>query len=113
MDELLPKAVALLLVGLVLWGILRAAAPRPLFTVRVLNGEPRASQGHVTGPFLTRVREVAAEHNVRIGLIVGTVRNDGRVSLKFSGHFPPAAQQQLRNWWAEFGWPAPRPKRRR
>lgn len=112
MDEFLPKAIALLVVGLVIWGILRAAAPRPLFTVRVRNGEPLASHGHVTGAFLARVREVAGEHNVRVGLIVGVVKGD-RIRVTFSGHFPPAAQQQLRNWWAEFGWPAPRPKRRR
>lgn len=111
MDDLLPKAVALIFTGLVLWGIIRAAAPRPLFTVRILNGEPHASQGHVTLALLTRVREVAAEHKVRIGLIVGVVKGD-RIRLTFSGHFSPAAQQQLRNWWAEFGWPAPRPKRR-
>lgn len=112
MDELLPKLIALAIVGLVVWGVLRAGRPKPLFAVHLVNGEPRTTAGTATGPFLARVREVAAEHRVTAGAVWGVVRNGGRVSLKFSGHFPPPARQQLRNWWAEFGWPAPRAKRR-
>lgn len=112
MEAILPKAIALVVVGVVIWGILRAARPLPLFAVRVVNGEPQAVRGHVTGALLDRVREVAAEHRVRTGLVTGVIKGS-RISLKMSGHFPPPAQQQLRNWWAEFGWPAPRPTRRR
>ncbi|AWM38477.1 hypothetical protein GobsT_33690 [Gemmata obscuriglobus] len=111
MESVLPNVIALLIVGAIVWGILQAARPRPLFTVRIANGEPHAVHGRVTGAFLDRVREVAAAHRIQRGLVFGVASN-GRIRLKTSGHFPPAAQQQLRNWWAEFGWPVPRSRRR-
>lgn len=113
MEALLPKAIAFVVVGFVLWGVLRTARPQPLFAVRLVNGEPNTASGNVTPAFLARVREVAAEHRLTGGTVWGVVRAGGRISLKFSTHFPPPAQQQLRNWWAEFGWPAARPKRPR
>ncbi|HEY1190862.1 MAG TPA: DUF3634 family protein [Gemmata sp.] len=102
-----------MIAGFVVWGVLRSSRPRPLFAVRLINGEPRATVGTVTAPFLARVREVAAEHRIATGSVWGVVRSGGRVSLKCSGHFPPGAQQQLRNWWAVSGWTAPVKRRRR
>lgn len=110
MESALPKVIGLAIFGFIAWGIVRAAYPA-VFTVRVSNGEPRVASGTVAAPFLTRLREVATEHRIATGRVRGVARSSGRISLKFSNHFPPAAQQQLRNWWAVSGWSAPNVKR--
>ena len=100
-------AFVLALVGVVAWYALQ---PRCAFVVTVMGGIPRATSGTVTAAFLDRVRELCAEHGVAQATIRGVIRGT-HIALAFSGKFPPAAQQQLRNWWALSGWPAPRQRR--
>jgi Protein of unknown function (DUF3634) len=92
--------------GLV-WGLWRASQPRRLFTVRVVDGTPHAADGKVTTAFLERIREVAAANDISDGTISGYAFG-AFVRLKFSAEFNEAGRQQLRNWWATFGWAAPR-----
>lgn len=97
----------------VLYGLWRASQPKALFTVTLSEGIPRATVGAVTPEFLTRVSEVAAAHGVTRCAIRGLAYGD-RIRLQFSANIPEAARQQLRNWWATFGWRPPRiesPKR--
>lgn len=110
MDPILARAAILTAVAFALYCLFRAARPGAVFAVRVVNGEPHAVAGTATAAFLQRVCEVAAEHRVASGWVSGVPRG-GRISLTFSHHFPPAARQQLRNWWAASGWSLP--KRRR
>lgn len=110
MDPVLAKAAALIAVVGVALFILQAARARPVFAVRVVGGEPHAVVGTATAAFLRRVREVAAEHRVATGWVSGVPRAGGRIGLRFAG-FPPAAQQQLRNWWAASGWSLPKKRR--
>jgi hypothetical protein len=107
MDGPLANAVTLAVVGLIVWGLVRAGRPGPVFVIRLTRGEPHATGGTVTAAFLQRVREVAAEHRVTTGRVAGVPRR-GRIALTFSRHFPPAAQQQLRNWWVASGWSLPK-----
>ena len=101
--DLLVRCVALLVGGLVVWSLWRAAQPRPLFVVRISAGEPRAVLGTVTPAFLRRVREVAADCGVTTGRATGSARGR-RIRLGFSRHIPENARQQLRNWWMMSGW---------
>jgi hypothetical protein len=107
MDPVLGRTAVLIAVAFVAYCLMRAARPRPVFAVRVVGGEPRAVVGTATNGFLLRVREVAAEHRVASGWVAGVPRAGGRIALTFSG-FPPAARQQLRNWWAASGWSLPK-----
>ncbi len=97
----------LALVGAVAWYALQ---PRCAFVVHVIGGMPRVTSGTVTPAFLDRVRELCAEHTVSRVVIRGIIRGN-HISLACSGDLPPAAQQQLRNWWALSGWPPPRQRR--
>jgi hypothetical protein len=97
----------LIMAGLVLAGLWYATRPPVVFFVRVVGGEPTAVRGKVTGPFLAAVREVCQEHGVTAGAVRGVAVGQ-RVTLRFSSGFPEASQQQLRNWWAQSGWPAPK-----
>jgi hypothetical protein len=103
--DLIVRCVALLIGGLVIWSLWRAAQPRPAFVVRITGGEPRAVTGTVTPAFLERVREVAAEWGITAGRVTGLPRGR-RIRLAFSRHIPQRARQQLRNWWVMSGWPA-------
>ena len=91
------------IVGCVLiWGLWRQ-----LFTVRIIDSTPRAASGTVTPAFLERVREVVATNRMSQGTIIGYAY--GRfIRLTFSSEFTEPARQQLRNWWATFGWAAPK-----
>ena len=88
------------------YGLWRASQPTPLFTVTLSEGIPRATFGAVTPEFLTRVTEVAAAHGVTRGTIRGLAHGE-RIRLQFSANIPEPARQQLRNWWATFGWRPP------
>lgn len=89
------------------WALWQAARPRAEFRVQVVDGQAQAVEGTVTPAFLERVREVCAAHGVGHGTIAG--RAHGRlIRLWFSREIPPNGRQQLRNWWATFGWSAPR-----
>jgi hypothetical protein len=101
--ELLLKLV---IVALVAWAFWAAFQPRRAFVVRVAGGEPRTVKGVVTPAFLAQLRDVCRQHGVQSGAVRGLVRGR-RIALAFSGGVPPAARQQLRNWWAFSGWPAP------
>src|SRR4051812_25246225 len=107
MFETVPLVLTLTLVAVVVWF---AAGPgRSVFVVKVIDGEPRTTRGTVTAGFLAAVREACERHGVRSGTVRGMPKGR-RISLRFSA-FPPAGQQQLRNWWATSGWNL-RPDRR-
>jgi hypothetical protein len=103
--ELLIKLAVLVLIALAFWAAFR---PRRSFVVRVVGGRPRTVRGVVTPAFLEEVRRVCDERGVRRATVSGVVRGR-RIVLAFSGGIPPGGRQQLRNWWALSGWPAPPP----
>ncbi|QJW99441.1 DUF3634 family protein [Frigoriglobus tundricola] len=90
--------------ALVIWFV---AKPDAVFVVRVRAGHAEATAGTVTTAFCAAVVDVCQEFGVRAGQVRGVARGR-RIALRFSTHFPPAAQQRLRNWWAVYGWSAPR-----
>jgi Protein of unknown function (DUF3634) len=97
--ELVGKIVFVALVAGALW---LALQPRYVFVVRIDNGRVRVARGKATAAFLQRVGEVCGQAGVTRGW-VGGVRREKRIALLFSRNFPPAAQQQLRNYWAMHG----------
>jgi hypothetical protein len=97
----------LIMAGLVVAGLLYASRPPAVFLVRVAGGEPTAVRGKVTGPFLAAVREACRQHGVTAGAVRGVAAGQ-RIALRFSSRFPEGCRQQLRNWWAQSGWPAPK-----
>lgn len=98
--------VLILLAGVALvWGLLRAAGPRVVFAVRIVDGAPQVASGKVTAAFLDRIREVAAANGISQGNVSGHAHGK-HIRLRFSAEFGEAARQQLRNWWVEFGWGA-------
>ena len=103
--ELLIKgilaAVAVVLAVLV-W---RAHQPPCAFLVRITGGIPRVARGRVTPEFLREIGAACRLHGVSRGAVRGLVRGH-RIALAFSGGFPRPCQQQLRNVWAQSGWPA-------
>ncbi len=88
------------------WALWRHAQPRPLFTVRVVDGKPQAKVGTVTPAFMERIREVAVANEIIQGKVSGFPQGT-LVQLRFSPQFTESARQQLRNWWAVHGWSAP------
>jgi len=99
--------VVVFLGGMLAWALWRSSQPRSVFKVRIAGGQPAVIDGTVTPAFLTRVREMAAAHGVDEAEIAG-YEHEGLIRLRFSRHVPPAARQQMRNWWAMHGWKAPR-----
>jgi len=91
----------------VAWALWKVSRPRASFSIRVINGKPHVDYGTVTPAFLERLREVAAANDISRGVVSGYA-HDAFIRLKFSSEIPEAARQQLRNWWASFGWTAPR-----
>jgi len=82
------------------------ARPPAVFVVRIREGQPRPAQGTVTPAFLALVRQLCEDHGLQAAEIRGVPRGP-RISLWFSRGVPAAFRQQLRNWWATSGWPAP------
>jgi len=81
------------------------AQPQAEFIVSVRAGAATARKGKVTESFLAAVTEVCVEFGVTACEIRGVARGK-RISLRFTGAFPEAARQRLRNWWAMSGWTA-------
>src|SRR5262249_50579626 len=98
--------------GAVVW---RFTKPEAVFVVRVSGGNAKSTHGTVTAAFLAAVEDVCREFGIASCELRGVARGR-RIALRFSGQFPPAARQRLRNWWAQSGWSAPqrpRPRPRR
>src|SRR6185312_10699448 len=100
------KVFVALVTCLLLWTVWKAAKPQSVFTIRIVNGSPQPIDGKITPAFLTRVQEVAAANAISHGTINGYAHGQF-IRLGFSAEIPESAQQQLRNWWATFGWNAP------
>ena len=100
--------------GLVAGVVWFCTKPPAVFVVRVRGGAPEAVHGTVTAGFLGAVADVCREFNLSAGEVRGVARGR-RIALRFSSHFPSAARQRLRTWWALSGWSAPaqRPPRSR
>jgi len=92
------SVVMILVAAFVAWMIWSLVQPRNVFEIRIESGQPRVRRGKVTAAFLRRVGAVCQESGVAQGWIRG-VRRGRRVALRFSRHFPPGPQQQLRNEW--------------
>ena len=93
----------LLALGVIVAAAWIALQPRCAFVIQIAQGIPKAVRGKVTAAFLEQVREVCEQHSVRQGIVRGLVRGR-RIALGFSASIPPAGQQRLRNWWANWGW---------
>ena len=101
---LVINAVILLAVAGIAWVLI---SPRPLFKVRVRNGQAEAVRGTVKSDFLHRVAELAAADEIRSATICGYA-NGSLIRLRFSGEVTPGGRQKLLNWWASFGWRPPK-----
>jgi hypothetical protein len=104
--------VALLVVACAAAAVWFIGKPDALFVVRFSAGNAVATSGKVTASFLGAVGDVCREFALRSAELRG-VAQGRRIALRFSAQFPPAARQRLRNWWAEYGWSAPAPVRRK
>ena len=108
MNEILLVLVLASVAAAVWYGV----KPPAVFVVRVRGGSPESTHGAVTAGFLGAVADVCREFNLSAGEVYGVARGR-RISLRFSSHFPEAARQRLRNWWALSGWSAPARRARR
>lgn len=97
----------LVIAALVIAGAWYASRPPAVFAVRVVGGEPKVVRGKVSGPFLDAVYDACKAHGITAGTVRGVAVGQ-RIVLRFSSGFPERCRQQLRNWWAHSGWPAPR-----
>jgi hypothetical protein len=95
----------LFVLAMIAAGVWFAMQPRCAFVVRIAQGHPKAVRGKVTPAFLDQVRETCERHGVQNGTVRGLIRGK-RICLSFSRSLPPPGQQQLRNWWANWGWSA-------
>jgi hypothetical protein len=105
--EFLTNLAALAVGGFVLWGLWTAAKPRPLFEIELLDGTLQVKVGKATPAFLQTIEEIAEANDITEATISGYA-NGTRIRLGFSREVPDDCRQQLRNWWAEHGWPAPK-----
>ncbi len=95
MDWLLP----LIVVGVFGYCIWWAARPKPVFLIRIQDGQARVTMGQVHPDFLQEVKEICEATSARSGTIRG-IRNGGRIVLEFCSNIPPKCQQRIRNVWA-------------
>jgi hypothetical protein len=93
--------------GVLAWAFWRAAQPKPMFEVRLIDGRTQAVHGTVTPAFMERLQEVAVANEVSQCAVWGYAHGP-HIRLKFSAEMTEEGRQQLRNWWATFGWAAPR-----
>ena len=114
--ELLIRLAVLVGGGWLLWKFWRMGRPRGEFVVKIHQGQPKATSGIVTPGFLQVVREVAADHKMKSGRVMGVGQGKGTgIRLEFSRDFSSPARQRLRNWWVADGWRTsfrPNPSRR-
>jgi hypothetical protein len=82
-----------------------AVQPRCAFVVRIRHGHAKTVRGKVTAAFLDQIRDTCEQHGVQNGTIRGLIHGK-RITLNFSRTLPLSGQQQLRNWWANWGWSA-------
>jgi Protein of unknown function (DUF3634) len=109
---IIVQAGAVVVVGLLMWGLWQASQPHRFFTIRLVDGEPTIVKGNATPAVLGLVREVAAFNGVKKGRISGVPGPLG-IRLEFSKSIPQAARQQMRNGWGALGWKAGSVKARR
>jgi hypothetical protein len=109
--EFLVDSVIVLGSLLLMWGLWRAVQPKPAFRIRVEDGKSHVVMGKVTPAFLERVREVAATNGLS-QVVVSGYAHGPLIRLRFSPEINEAGRQQLLNWWASFGWAAPRQDQR-
>lgn len=102
-----PVVVLALIVLVLFW---RGAGRSAVFIVRVQGGKAVRESGQVTGAFLSAVSEICRDAQLSAGEIRGVPRG-GRLTLQFSGEFPPEVRQHLLNLWANQGW-SHQPQRR-
>ena len=89
----------ILVVALVVAGLAYAFWYRQLaFSVRIGDGVPKVTKGHVHAGLLQEIADVCQEHQIKRGTIRG-IRGQNRIRLSFSGDIPPGCQQRLRNVW--------------
>jgi hypothetical protein len=105
-DDVITKAFVIFVLCMLLLALRKALRPPTVFIVRIVDGNPQAIDGKITPSFLARIQEVAAENAITRGTITGFAHGKF-IRLRFSVEIPESAQQQLRNWWATFGWNAP------
>jgi len=85
-----------------IWVLRTLFVSRSVLRIRIHDGKPSVRKGKVTQAFLVRVADACREGGVARGWIVG-VKNGKRISLRFSGSFPRALRQRLRNEWTLAG----------
>jgi hypothetical protein len=85
-----------------IWLLRTLFVSRFVLKIRIHGGRPSVRRGKVTQAFLARVADACREGGVARGWIVG-VKNGKRISLRFSGSFPRALRQRLRNEWTLAG----------
>jgi hypothetical protein len=105
-SDTIAKVIVLLIGGSLVWALWRAAQPKLVFAIRVIEGKPQVVKGTVTPAFLDRIAEVAAANKISHGTVRGFARGTF-IRLRFSAETTDDARQQLRNWWATFGWSMP------
>lgn len=103
MDAVIDLTVLIAVAAAVYW----AVRPKPLFFLQVRAGRVRVVSGTVTQACVDQAESICGMHGIASGSISGFRTRSGRIRLTVSREFPPEALQQLRNWWAEFGWNAP------
>lgn len=109
-SETLTNLAAIAVGGSVIWGLWRAAKPRPLFEIELLDGTLQVKVGRATPAFLQTIEEIAEANDLSQATVIGYLSGT-RVRLAFSADMPEECRQQLRNWWAEHGWAAPKGRR--
>jgi hypothetical protein len=97
--EIMGEAIQLLFIPtVVVAAVLVGLWRQHVFVLRIKRGTPRVVKGKVAGPFLEDVTDVCREAGVQRGW-VGGIRQDKRIVLAFSWHFPVPVKQRLRNLW--------------
>jgi len=105
-DDIFAKVLVVLVLCSLVFALRKSLGPRTMFKVRIVDGRPETVSGKISSSFLVRIQEVVAANAITGGTITGYAQ--GRfIRLGFSREIPESAQQQLRNWWASFGWNAP------
>lgn len=102
----MSEALFIVVLAAIAAGVWLVSKPPAVFVVRVRAGAPESTLGTVTAGFLGAVADVCREFGLSSGEVRGVARGR-RIALRFSSHFPSAARQRLRNWWAMSGWSAP------